>query len=75
MFVQKKTPEKDENSDASPLEDETISTAKPKLKRENAFKMPDLSSRRTMLLFTPEEDKYLKNGIKRHGFGNWTAIL
>ena len=30
---------------------------------------------RKILLFTPEEDKYLKMGLDRHGFGNWTAIL
>ena len=29
---------------------------------------------RKVLLFTPEEDKYLKMGLDRHGFGNWTAI-
>lgn len=46
------SPEQDQKSDASSLEDETISTIKPKLIRENAFRMPDLSSRRTMLLFT-----------------------
>ena len=45
-------PEQDEKSDASSFEDETISTIKTKLIRENAFRMPDLSSRRTMLLFT-----------------------
>ncbi|CAH3146189.1 unnamed protein product, partial [Porites lobata] len=27
------------------------------------------------LMFTPEEDKFLKAGLKRHGFGQWKAIL
>lgn len=33
------------------------------------------SRKKKMLFFTAEEDRYLKDGIKRHGFGNWTAIL
>lgn len=27
------------------------------------------------LLFTPEEDEFLRNGINRHGRGKWVAIL
>ena len=30
---------------------------------------------RKLLLFTPKEDEYLKDGIKRYGYGHWTAIL
>ena len=30
---------------------------------------------RHVLKFTKEEDDYLKEGIARHGFGQWTAIL
>jgi len=26
-------------------------------------------------MFTPEEDKSLKLGLKRYGFGQWKAIL
>ena len=26
-------------------------------------------------LFTPEEDSFIPKGIKKHGFGHWTAIL
>ena len=31
--------------------------------------------RRPVLKFTAEEDNFLKEGINRHGFGQWTAIL
>ena len=31
--------------------------------------------RKQMLLFTPREDEHLSDGIKRHGFGHWSAIL
>ena len=30
---------------------------------------------RRVLKFTAEEDDFLKKGIDRHGFGQWTAIL
>ena len=33
------------------------------------------SSSRHVLKFTTEEDHFLKKGITRHGFGQWTAIL
>ncbi|EDO29845.1 predicted protein [Nematostella vectensis] len=47
-----------------------------KQKREDAFLMTELCpARRKSLLFTPEEDKYLKVGLKRYGFGQWTSIL
>ena len=32
-------------------------------------------AKKKMLLFTPEEDKCLQDGIKRHGFGQWVVIL
>ncbi|CAH3170699.1 unnamed protein product [Porites lobata] len=47
----------------------------PKLRRENAFRVTDTSTRRKSLMFTPVEDKFLKAGLKRHGFGQWKAIL
>lgn len=31
--------------------------------------------KRKILLFTPEEDKHLKDGLKQYGFGQWSAIL
>ena len=30
---------------------------------------------RWVLKFTPDEDRFLKQGIKRHGIGQWNAIL
>ena len=36
----------------------------PRLKRENAFKVTEFSARKKSLMFTPEEDSYLKAGIK-----------
>ena len=47
----------------------------PKLRRENAFRVTETSTRRKSLMFTPEEDKFLKAGLKRYGFGQWKAIL
>ena len=47
----------------------------PKLRRENAFRVTETSTRHKSLMFTPEEDKFLKAGLKRHGFGQWKAIL
>ena len=33
------------------------------------------SNSRRVLKFTAEEDHFLKKGITKHGFGQWTAIL
>ena len=33
------------------------------------------TKRKKALLFTIEEDNFLSAGIKRHGFGQWSAIL
>jgi len=32
-------------------------------------------SHRRILKFTTDEDKFLKEGIDKHGVGQWTAIL
>ena len=57
-----------------------LPSSMPKLKRTSAIKVKDISpksvaGRRKSVLFTREEDKYLKAGIRRHGFGQWKAIL
>ena len=79
--------EHDEISDGSNSTDEveTVQKAPPPDRQadkplektcESAVKVKGKSSsRRTSLLFTEEEDKYLKAGIKRYGFGQWKAIL
>jgi len=33
------------------------------------------SKKKKIMLFSAEEDNYLKAGIQRHGFGQWSAIL
>ena len=45
----------------------------PKLRSENAFRVTETSARRKSLMFTPEEDRFLKAGLKRHGFGQWES--
>ena len=35
----------------------------------------DIPGRAKKISFSKEEDYYLKSGIKKHGWGNWTAIL
>ena len=47
----------------------------PRLKRENAFIATDFPARKKSLMFTPEEDNYLKAGIERHGYSQWKAII
>ena len=47
----------------------------PRLKRENAFIVTDFPANKKSLMFTPEEDNYLKAGIERHDYGQWKGIL
>ena len=47
----------------------------PRLRRESAFIATDFPARKKSLIFTPEEDNYLKAGIERHAYGQWKAIL
>ena len=69
-------PEKEKNDDGSTPEEDNIFITSTEFQSQNqASKTPDSSRGRTVLLFTPKEDKYLKMGLDRHGFGNWTAIL
>ena len=61
-------------------EGEKITETPPKrlsasLKRENVFIVTDFPARKKSLMFTHEEDNYLKAGIERHGYGQWKAIL
>ena len=49
--------------------DDKNSTASNTLKEFKNFE------RRTRVPFTPEEDSFIRKGIKKHGFGHWTEIL
>ena len=83
----KSTSSQEQNSDKSDSsstdELETITETQteplagvPRLRREDAFRgKQEMGARRKSLMFTPEEDKYLKAGLKRYGFGQWQAIL
>ena len=79
----KSTSSPDQNADNSDTDEVEMSTETqperlegvPRLSREVAFRQTEIVARRKNLMFTPEEDKYLKAGLKRHGFGHWEAIL
>ena len=70
------SPEQEDNDDGSVPEQQTdIHITPTNSKSKNVSKTPDSFTGRKILLFTPEEDQYLRMGLERHGFGNWTAIL
>ena len=69
------SPEQEENDDGSVPEEHNIRITPTNSKSKNTSKTPDSLTGRKILLFTPEEDQYLRMGLERHGFGNWTAIL
>ena len=69
------SPEQEENDDGSVPEEHNILITPTNSKSKNTSKTPDSLTGRKILLFTPEEDQYLRMGLERHGFGNWTAIL
>jgi len=56
---------------------ETVETTitPPKKVVSSAMPLHIQRSHRQILKFTADEDKFLKEGINRHGFGQWTAIL
>ena len=58
-----------DKSDTS-LTDEGETTTKTQHARQT-----EVGARRKNVMFTPEEDKYLKPGLKRYGFSQWKAIL
>ena len=69
------SPEQEEIDDGSVPEEHNILITPTDSKSKNASKTPDSLPGKKNLLFTPEEDQYLRMGLERHGFGNWTAIL
>ena len=67
--LQKESKMEHEGTKASEPGDDKNSTASDTVKE---FKN---SERVKRVLFTPEEDSFIRKGIKKHGFGHWTAIL
>ena len=68
------SPEQEENDDGSVSEEHNILITPTNSKSKNTSKTSDSLTGRKILLFTPEEDQYLRMGLERHGFGYWTAI-
>ena len=66
---QKESKTEHEGAKASKPGDDKNSTASDTVKE---FKN---SERVKRVRFTPEEDSFIRKGIKKHGFGHWTAIL
>ena len=66
----------DSTSDAGPSV-ETVQNVNSSPKKDALPKRILRSHRniRHVLKFTTEEDNFLKEGITKHGFGQWTAIL
>jgi len=79
----KSTSSPDQNADNSDTDEvEMITKTQPErlegvpiLRREVAFRQTEIGAKRKNVMFSPEEDKYLKAGLKKHGFGQWQAIL
>ena len=49
--------------------------ARPKIDTPHSNRLPSQGHQRRPLRFTTDEDDFLKRGIDKHGFGQWTAIL
>ena len=66
------------DSPKTSLEKDTLCEDREEKGNEDKCDQPSTSGarkKRKLLLFTPEEDGCLKDGITRHGFGQWAAIL
>ena len=49
--------------------------ARPKIDTAHSNRFLSKGHQRLPLRFTTDEDDFLKGGIVKHGFGQWTAIL
>ena len=49
--------------------------ARPKIDTPHSNRLLSQGHQRRPLRFTTDEDDFLKRGIHKHGFGQWTAIL
>ena len=54
---------------------ETVEKTGMPTKKDKPLSLRIQRGRRQVLKFTAEEDNFLREGINRHGFGQWTAIL
>ena len=69
------SPEQEEIDDRLVPEEHNTLITPNNSKSKNASKTPDSLTGRKILLFNSEDDQYLRMGLERHVFGNWTAIL
>ena len=66
------------STSSSTLSVETMENASLSPPRKGATSTENLRTQRKLhrvMKFTADEDNFLKQGIKRHGYGQWTAIL
>ena len=60
---------------AAPTESTESKSAPPQRDAPPTNRLRIQRSHRRLLKFTADEDEFLKKGIDKHGFGQWTAIL
>ena len=60
---------------SAPVEREEPKSAPPKTDSFETKQLRIQRNQRRVLKFTADEDNFLKEGLKRHGIGQWTAIL
>ena len=63
------------STDSAPVETEEPKSAPPKTDSFETRQLRIQRNQRRVLKFTADEDNFLKEGLKRHGIGQWTAIL
>ena len=69
----KSTSSQEQNADQS---DSSLSDEADTITKTQTIRLTEIGKRRRKnVIFTPKEDKYLKTGLKRYGFGQWKAIL
>ena len=60
---------------SAPVETEEPKSAPPKTDSFETKQLRIQRNQRRVLKFTADKDNFLKEGLKRHGIGQWTAIL
>ena len=54
---------------------ELFLTQRERPKRKVTMQQNEIRSKRIRISFTVDGDRFITAGIKKHGFGGWTAIL